>query len=123
MSKKGLVVCVVLGTIFVGAAVVADNRGVATNNTGSQTSSGLIQQALPAHTTGPSAPAANPVPADDLSNDNYYTNSTGLKVHSPAYSDTQPTGATARCRDGTYSFSMSRRGTCSHHGGVGQWLY
>lgn len=33
-----------------------------------------------------------------------------------------PAGATARCRDGTYSYSQNRRGTCSHHGGVAQWL-
>jgi len=33
-----------------------------------------------------------------------------------------PTGATARCRDGTYSFSRHRSGTCSHHGGVATWL-
>ncbi|MCC7134597.1 MAG: DUF3761 domain-containing protein [Gemmatimonadales bacterium] len=33
-----------------------------------------------------------------------------------------PSGATARCRDGTYSFSRSRRGACSHHGGVAMWL-
>jgi hypothetical protein len=33
-----------------------------------------------------------------------------------------PTGASARCRDGTFSFSRSRRGTCSHHGGVAQWF-
>jgi hypothetical protein len=30
-------------------------------------------------------------------------------------------GATAICRDGTYSYSKSRSGTCSGHGGVGQW--
>ncbi|MEW6737165.1 MAG: DUF3761 domain-containing protein [Acidobacteriota bacterium] len=36
---------------------------------------------------------------------------------------TVPPGATAICRDGTYSYSQSRRGTCSHHGGVRQWLY
>lgn len=33
-----------------------------------------------------------------------------------------PAGASAICRDGTYSYSRSRRGTCSHHGGVAQWL-
>jgi hypothetical protein len=33
----------------------------------------------------------------------------------------RPAGATARCRDGTYSYSASRRGTCSHHGGVAVW--
>ncbi|WP_083528068.1 DUF3761 domain-containing protein [Curtobacterium ammoniigenes] len=33
-----------------------------------------------------------------------------------------PSGATAKCNDGTYSFSQSRRGTCSSHGGVAAWL-
>lgn len=33
-----------------------------------------------------------------------------------------PEGASARCRDGTYSYSQNRRGTCSHHGGVAEWL-
>jgi hypothetical protein len=33
-----------------------------------------------------------------------------------------PPGATARCVDGTYSFSATRSGTCSHHGGVAVWL-
>jgi len=33
-----------------------------------------------------------------------------------------PPGATARCNDATYSFSQTRSGTCSHHGGVAQWL-
>ena len=31
-------------------------------------------------------------------------------------------GATAQCRDSTYSHSAHRRGTCSHHGGVRVWL-
>lgn len=35
---------------------------------------------------------------------------------------THPAGASAVCRDGTYSYSRSRRGTCSHHGGVSRWL-
>jgi hypothetical protein len=36
--------------------------------------------------------------------------------------DTPPPGATARCRDGTFSFSSHHSGTCSHHGGVSEWL-
>ncbi len=53
-----------------------------------------------------------------------YTNSRGQKVQSPTRTaDNQPpAGATAQCRDGTFSFSQSRRGTCSHHGGVARWL-
>ena len=30
--------------------------------------------------------------------------------------------ATARCHDGTYSYSTVRRGACSGHGGVSEWL-
>jgi len=33
-----------------------------------------------------------------------------------------PAGATAICNDGTYSESKNRKGTCSRHGGVRQWL-
>ena len=29
---------------------------------------------------------------------------------------------TARCKDGTLSYSQHRSGTCSRHGGVAQWL-
>ena len=52
----------------------------------------------------------------------YYTNSKGERVQSPTKYSSAPAGATALCRDGTYSFSRSRRGTCSHHGGVKKWL-
>src|SRR6185312_6470726 len=51
-----------------------------------------------------------------------YENSAGNIVCKPYESPTQPAGATARCADGTYSFSESRSGTCSHHGGVAVWL-
>jgi hypothetical protein len=45
----------------------------------------------------------------------------------PKYADFEavtgvPAGATAQCRDGTYSYSANRRGTCSHHGGVLRWI-
>jgi hypothetical protein len=36
--------------------------------------------------------------------------------------NTDPTGAIARCKDGTYSHAKSHSGACSHHGGVGQWM-
>jgi hypothetical protein len=35
--------------------------------------------------------------------------------------EVDPAGATARCRDGSLSYSAHRRGTCSHHGGVATW--
>lgn len=72
----------------------------------------------------PSVNTARPAPETQsgLSNDNYHTNTAGNQVHSPAYSESIPAGASAKCRDGTYSFSQSRSGTCSHHGGVAGWL-
>ena len=51
-----------------------------------------------------------------------YINSAGHRVPRPCDYDSAPSGATAKCADGTYSYSESRRGTCSHHGGVAKWL-
>jgi hypothetical protein len=53
-----------------------------------------------------------------------YVNANGNVIHRPAHtvSGEAPTGATAQCRDGSYSFSQNHRGTCSRHGGVGAWL-
>jgi hypothetical protein len=50
-----------------------------------------------------------------------YVNSVDNTVCSPYASSSIPAGATAQCRDGSYSFSQSRSGTCSHHGGVSIW--
>ena len=52
----------------------------------------------------------------------FYVNVDGKCVHRPEQADRPPAGATAKCNDGTYSFSQHRQGTCSHHGGVAAWL-
>jgi hypothetical protein len=59
----------------------------------------------------------------DLQSHKHYTNKDGQDVHSPAKSRSGkvPQGATAKCHDGSYSFSKHRSGTCSRHGGVAQW--
>ena len=66
--------------------------------------------------------AQSQAPAVPQSPPRYYTNKDGQRVQSPTYYDKTPAGATAQCRDGTYSFSQHRQGTCSHHGGVAKWL-
>ncbi|WP_223146678.1 DUF3761 domain-containing protein [Methylomonas albis] len=83
----------------------------------------------------PGAFAKGPAPSigiqADVPNENelvehgHYTNKSGKAVHSPAHSKSGaiPVGASAKCRDSSYSFSQHRRGTCSHHGGVSQWLH
>ena len=53
----------------------------------------------------------------------YYKNVNGRCVRRPHRSPTVPAGATAKCRDGTYSFSQHASGTCSHHGGVSVWIH
>ena len=53
----------------------------------------------------------------------YYKNVSGKCVHRPVRSSSVPVGATAECRDGTYSFSLHASGTCSHHGGVKIWIH
>jgi hypothetical protein len=68
----------------------------------------------------PSEPAER-APTEECTNGTY-ENSAGNIVCKPEESPTQPSGASARCEDGTYSFSESRSGTCSHHGGVTEWL-
>lgn len=51
-----------------------------------------------------------------------YVNTRGHCVHRPMKAVRAPAGAAAQCRDGSYSFSESHRGTCSWHGGVSRWL-
>lgn len=57
-----------------------------------------------------------------LASTGYYTNSSGNKISSPIKSVLAPKGASAKCKDGTYSFSKHRSGTCSGHKGVSKWL-
>ncbi|HET7230522.1 MAG TPA: DUF3761 domain-containing protein [Longimicrobium sp.] len=61
-----------------------------------------------------------------------YRASQNLRSHAPrsaaarprrrSRTPAHPAGASAVCRDGSYSYSAHRRGTCSWHGGVAQWL-
>src|SRR5438477_80801 len=69
----------------------------------------------PAHTTV----ALQPTHASAaLCRSGYYKNVSGHCVRRPS---SDPSGATAKCRDGTYSYSEHASGTCSHHGGVSRW--
>jgi Protein of unknown function (DUF3761) len=77
-------------------------------------------------TSQPSAGSASDTkPKQDrpnCTNNGTYVNSKGQTVPRPENCSAAPKGATAQCRDGSYSFSQSTRGTCSHHGGVAKWL-
>lgn len=148
MSIKGITIATVVGVLVIGGLSSygqpsqSEVKGLNTVVTTAPTSIQEIATPTPLPTDTPTpiytatptpkkiyiAPTSKPTPIpaattqSGLSNDNYYTNSAGNEVHSPAYSNSVPAGATAICGDGTYSFSQSRRGTCSHHGGVDMWL-
>jgi Protein of unknown function (DUF3761) len=91
----------------------------------------LLSQQIVSQTqsaTPPSSPSpatSNTKPKADKVNctsNGTYVNSKGQTVQRPENCSGPPKGATAHCRDDSYSFSQSRRGTCSHHGGVAKWL-
>jgi hypothetical protein len=66
------------------------------------------------------APAYDP----GSTNCGFYINRDGQSVPRPCgnwRNQPTPQGASARCRDGTYSFSRHHSGTCSRHGGVAGW--
>ena len=86
----------------------------------------LPQPLTSAQSSSPSRPASattsNSKPTPNCTNNGTYVNSQGQTVPRPETCSSAPQGATAQCRDGTYSFSKHRNGTCSHHGGVAKWL-
>jgi Protein of unknown function (DUF3761) len=90
---------------------------------------GLTCQQITSQTVSQSAtiaskPAQHKVLPNDpnCKNNGTYMNRDGQPVPRPETCSSAPSKATAQCRDGTYSFSMHRSGTCSHHEGVGKWL-
>ena len=58
--------------------------------------------------------AANKAVSSDVRQTNKVANATAA--------NTDPTNATAKCKDGTYSHAATHRGACSRHGGVAEWL-
>ena len=75
---------------------------------------GGVAQAKPRHGYIPPSAALQGDEGD-------YINVSGHQVHRPV-AGARPAGATAQCRDTTWSFSEHHRGACSHHGGVASWL-
>lgn len=73
-----------------------------------------------AKTTRTTSSRSTPVtPAAPASNPEASPAATIPTVRAPAGA---PAGATAQCKDGTYSTSKVHTGACSRHGGVSQWL-
>jgi hypothetical protein len=63
--------------------------------------------------------AGAPAPADERA---HSTTGAEPRGDETTGKHTDPTGATAQCKDGSYSHSQRHSGSCSHHGGVAKWL-
>ena len=75
--------------------------------------------------TKTSAPTKAPAPKKSSSScdsSTHYVNSSGNCVLRPTDAAHAPGGPSAKCKDGTFSSSQHRSGTCSRHGGVAEWL-
>jgi hypothetical protein len=71
----------------------------------------------PTPAAAPAAPAPAPVATKTTK-----TKTTKTTTKSAKAEDADPTGATANCKDGTYSHSKQHSGSCAGHGGVAKFL-
>lgn len=99
-----------------------DGTTTATTGRGACSGHGGVQKAAktaaaPA-ATEPATPAAAPAPAAASK----AAPAAAAPKAAATAGNTDPTGATAKCKDGTYSKSKSHTGACSHHGGVAEFL-
>lgn len=77
-----------------------------------------VGSAAPAAAAAPAKPAAAAAPAAPATAAKPAAASATAKGSVNADS----TGATAKCKDGSYSHAKQHSGACSKHGGVAEWL-
>lgn len=97
-----------------GRGACSGHGGVAKTASAATAPAAAAPAAAPAPAPAP-APAATPAPVAAAP-------AASKAAPTAAASATDPQGATAKCKDGTFSHSTGHKGACSHHGGVGEWL-
>ncbi len=117
-----------------GTTSTATGRGACSGHGGVQkaaSSSSASSASAPAATPPPaSAPASGSAQKSSSPTSSTTTKDTTTKDTAAATTSAgttksagpAPAGATAQCKDGTWSKSKTHSGTCSHHGGVDHWL-
>jgi hypothetical protein len=68
------------------------------------------------------APASTAVAAATTTKTKTTKTKTSASAKTAKALDTDPTGATANCKDGSYSHSKQHSGSCAGHGGVAKFL-
>jgi hypothetical protein len=104
-----------------GTTSAATGKGACSGHGGVQKAAKSAAAATGSATPAPAAPAA-PAPAAASAAPAAKSASTTKSAPTATAGNTDPTGATAKCKDGTYSKSQHHSGTCSSHGGVADWL-
>ena len=115
-----------------GTTTTATGRGACSGHGGvqkpskSKPAAGAAAPAVAASTApaaASAAPAAAPAaPAAGTAMTAAKSSTASKSAPTATAGNTDPTGATAKCKDGTYSKSQHHSGTCSSHGGVAEWL-
>ena len=93
-------------------------RGACSRHGGIAAQTPAMPAPAPTPAPMPRAPAPAPMPRTPTTPPSTPAAPTSRAPASP----TAPGQPTARCKDGTPSYSLHHSGTCSHHGGVAQWL-
>jgi Protein of unknown function (DUF3761) len=98
-----------------GTTSTATGRGACSGHGGVQ-KAGKSAAAAESAATESASPAAAPAPSAAASR------AAPAAKSATTTGNTDPTGATAKCKDGTYSKSKHHEGSCSHHGGVAEFM-
>src|SRR3954471_3281849 len=106
----GLVACVLLAAC--GPAPDGNAGGAAEPSTWD--SAPVTPYATPSETV----PAARPSAPPPSSRPPVHRAASHRPAHRAPKAPAHPAGATAECRDGTFSYAAHHQGACSHHGGV-----
>jgi hypothetical protein len=104
-----------------GTTSAATGKGACSSHGGVQKAAAKPAAAAPA-AAAPSAATSAPAAAAPAATAAKSAPAATKSAPTASAGNTDPTGATAKCKDGTYSKSQHRSGTCSSHGGVAEWL-
>jgi len=121
--QRGMLISVLVVSASVVVAAAADKPTVtckdgttATGGRGACRGHGGVDKSKSAPQAAPAAAPAAPAPAAAAKT----TAPTEKKAGKAATTD--PTGALAKCKDGMYWHGTKHSGSCSHHGGVAEWM-
>ena len=99
-----------------GKGACSHHGGIAHSSPASASTTKIV---APAATGTMPAAATGTAPAAAANNQPHNTTNPNASAEHP---DNNPQGATAQCKDGTYSHATHHQGACSNHGGVAKWL-